>query len=634
MTAQREMSLTLYIHSVKLINFKSIGDYPESEIIIEPRVTAIIGKNESGKSNVLDGISKIDFSKYNPAAFATENINRNKPSDTEIKYVITLKPSKEDTENGLTDDTQITLSKNRCIVSGGLLHYYEHEIHPYFEAVVNALDEINNNPFQLKDQEFVNYKNNIDEFLKKDELDLYRRPNSISYFQARIGKLSTDQKIEYKKIIDAISAARDIWFTLSCLLPAFYYRKSDRHLKTTYKLDEVEKELENPSTAPNSLLPDFIKILGISAEDFKSAIRSGTSGPQETMRRKINRIVENNINQPFKEFYRTEEIKLDLSFNSGSVSFIIQSNDGEALMLSERSNGLRWYFETFIDAQANDILGRNVVYLLDEPGTSLHVNAQRELLYLFQDLADKGNQVIYTTHSPYMLDLESEGVHRIRAVVKDSEGFSRIYKTAYDARIAPESQKDTLAPIISAIGMNLNDTFGPAKDKINIVTEGMSDYIFLCLMAKVLGIDTDKYAIIPSVGATNCIHICSILHGWGCKYIAVFDYDTEGVEKGGEYMREEMNLVHNCNYCYLSDFTQDDIDSKTYKKSTYMIEDVFTREEIARYAAETNTATNIGKPLMAKLISNAVEVGSFELSEKCKNNFTELFSRIFSYCSD
>lgn len=269
MTAQREMSLTLYIHSVKLINFKSIGDYPESEIIIEPRVTAIIGKNESGKSNVLDGISKIDFSKYNPTAFATENINRNKPSDTEIKYVITLKPSKEDTENSLADDTQITLSKNRCIVSGGLLHYYEHEIHPYFEAVVNALDEINNNPFQLKDQDFVNYKNNRDEFLKKDELDLYRRPNSISYFQTRIGKLSTDQKIEYKKIIDAISAVRDIWFTLSCLLPAFFYRKSDKHLKTTYKLDEVEKELDNPSTAPNSLLPDFIKILGISAEDFK-----------------------------------------------------------------------------------------------------------------------------------------------------------------------------------------------------------------------------------------------------------------------------------------------------------------------------------------------------------------------------
>ena len=99
-------------------------------------------------------------------------------------------------------------------------------------------------------------------------------------------------------------------------------------------------------------------------------------------------------------------------------------------------------------------------------------------------------------------------------MVKDREGYSRIYKTAYDSRIAPESQQDTLAPIINAIGMSLNDTFGPANGKINIVTEGMSDYIFLCTMAKVLNIDADKYAIIPSVGASNCIHICSILHGW------------------------------------------------------------------------------------------------------------------------
>lgn len=51
----------MYIHSVKLINFKSIGNYPEAEIILEPKVTAIIGKNESGKSNILDGLSRINF---------------------------------------------------------------------------------------------------------------------------------------------------------------------------------------------------------------------------------------------------------------------------------------------------------------------------------------------------------------------------------------------------------------------------------------------------------------------------------------------------------------------------------------------------------------------------------------------
>lgn len=52
------------MHSVKLINFKSIGDYPESEVVLEPRVTAIIGKNESGKSNVLDVVQRSEITRF------------------------------------------------------------------------------------------------------------------------------------------------------------------------------------------------------------------------------------------------------------------------------------------------------------------------------------------------------------------------------------------------------------------------------------------------------------------------------------------------------------------------------------------------------------------------------------------
>ena len=64
----------MYVHSVKLINYKSFGDYKENEVIIEPRITAIVGKNESGKSNVLDGLSQIRFGIRNNAAFNQDNI--------------------------------------------------------------------------------------------------------------------------------------------------------------------------------------------------------------------------------------------------------------------------------------------------------------------------------------------------------------------------------------------------------------------------------------------------------------------------------------------------------------------------------------------------------------------------------
>ena len=301
------------------------------------------------------------------------------------------------------------------------------------------------------------------------------------------------------------------------------------------------------------------------------------------------------------------------------------------MSISERSNGLRWYMETFIDSQANGVDQSNVIYLLDEPGTSLHVNAQKELLILFSHLADKGNQVVYTTHSPYMLDTANDGIHRIRAVVKDNQGYTRIYKTAYDNKISPDSVHDTLAPIISALGMNMNDTFGPAKDKINIVTEGTSDYIYMCMMAKLLDVDAEKYAIIPSQGASNCVNICAILHGWGCRYIAVFDYDKAGVETGAKVMQDQLIYKLNRDFCFMNEVTQEEIDSKTYKTSRFMVEDVITREEINRFCEATDVSPALNKALIAKKMSNAIDKDEFTLSETAMNNFRALFNRILSY---
>lgn len=87
----------------------------------------------------------------------------------------------------------------------------------------------------------------------------------------------------------------------------------------------------------------------------------------------------------------------------------------------------------------------------------------------------------------------------------------------------------------------------------------------ICMMANVLGIDSNKYAIIPSVGASNCVNICSILHGQRYKYIAVFDYDKAGVESGGEYMRQNLFFELGKQYCFLTEVNQSDIDKKLTK---------------------------------------------------------------------
>lgn len=618
----------MYVHSVKLVNYKSIGDYAESEVIIEPRVTAIIGKNESGKSNILDGLSRIKFTDRNSDAFSTSIINRIGATGKENFYQILLKPYPEDVAIGIDGETEIIITKNKYTATGGVISYFRSCIYPHVEEIASILGAVTANPMQLKDQELTNYRTYYGELLNIEEMDIPRRTAAFTFFVNRVSKLSAEKRSAFE---EALVEAQKKWQQLICCFPMFFYRKADKHLKAVYKYEDVEKELKSPSSYPDSMLSDFVRLLGVTHDDFLLAARSGVASTQNTVRNRIRRNVESKINEPFSHFYHTEPVFLEIEFNNGSVIFQIRTGDGESLSISERSNGLRWYMETFIDSQSNGVAQSNVIYLLDEPGTSLHVNAQKELLNLFSHLADKGNQVVYTTHSPYMLDTGNDGLHRIRAVTKDDQGYTHIYKTAYDSNISPDRVQDTLAPVVNALGMNLNDTFGPAKDKINIVTEGTSDYIYMCMMAKVLGIDPDKYAILPSQGASNCVNICAILHGWGCKYIAIFDYDKAGVETGAEVMRKQWIYELNKQYCFMNDVAQEDIDSKTYKTTKYMVEDVITRAEIDRFCAEMGILPTLNKALIAKKMSNAIDMGEFTLSETAIENFRALFERILSY---
>ena len=616
---------TLYIHSVKMVNFKSIGE-KDNDIIIEPRVTAIIGKNESGKSNVMEGLSYISFTGNMNTAFNADNINRNNGTNATIEYTIILKPNPQERDSlNITDDTKIIISKEKYLVTGGILEYYNTNIRGYTNELVDILGK---NPFELSGQDYQNYQNHIAALRQEKSLNIKPINIALDFLETRIERLKIGEKGE---IANVFSSVRQKWDSVLSMLPNIFYRNTDKILKTRYMLDEVQKELQSPASYPNSLLSDFVKLIGISNDDFITAVQAGTSGQKITIRDKINRKVESIINAEFKTFYVTETVSLNVAIDSNTISFSVRSSEGETLLLSERSNGLKWYLNTFIDAKAHGISQSNVVYLFDEPGISLHVNAQKELLNLFEDLANKGNQVVYTTHSPYMLNLRDDGIHRIRALEKDSQGYTHIYKTAYDARLSPQNQQDTIAPIVNAIGMSLYDNVGPAKDKLNIVTEGVSDYIYLHTMRKILEIDMSKINIIPAVGATNCLNICNILHGWKCPFVALFDYDKEGVECGGEKMRKSLLYEMGRQYIYLIDINQESIDLKEYNQSPYMIEDLVGRDILDDFIKQKGlleSAVTIDKTLLAKLFCNALEDGSYCIDSECKSRFENLFDRI------
>lgn len=613
----------MYIHSVKAINYKSLSNY-DNEIILEPQITSIIGKNESGKSNVIEAISHIKILGDMSAAFNAENSNRNNETTAPIAFEIILKPSAEDISFGIASDSKVVITKDSHITTGGLYDYYQSNLMTDVTAFLSAMG---NNPFKLSNQDLTNFRTYVETLKAVNNLHLKRMEALFPVFESWIPRADATNVEEIKALFESLKGK---WLLIKERIPTVFYRNSSKVLKSSYTLDEVQKELANPNSYPNSLLHALVQTIGIPNSDFIKAVQTGNTGSKTTLRDRIRRSIDSKINAEFHKFYSAEEVYLSATMDANIVTFSVRTDDGEALNFSERSNGLRWYLNTFIDSLCCGVSCSNVVYLFDEPGTSLHVNAQKELINLFKDLSSKGNQVVYTTHSPYMLDTKDDGIYRIRAIDKDNSGNTHVYKTAYDSRLSPDSKEDTLTPIANAIGMNFYDTFGPAKDKLNIVIEGVSDYIYIHCMAKFLGYNLSEYSLIPSVGASNCVNVCTILHGWGCPFFALFDYDNAGVNSGGEILKKEFLFELNNNYCYVIPVTEDDILNKTYVSSPRMIEDVVTSAELLRFEEQFPDSKNVGKTLKAKLFSTAIGNGEYTPGEECQKNFKELIERLLA----
>lgn len=602
------------LHSVELMNYRSIG-VDHNEIIIEPNITAIIGKNESGKSNVLSGLSGILFRNKMTNVFAENNVNRNSDNG-KIVYTITLTALPHE-PRCLQEDTTVTITSESCSAVGGIMQYYEENVK---DAVDDFYEIVKTNPFKFTNNDLTTFRQKCTQIKIEDSIDVPSTDAALNVFAQWTSRVPSEQQAQYKSAINIVLTK---WQDLCNLFPLMFYRHNDRVLLSEYKGDALKKELENT----NSFLYEFVKYIGFTKEQILQAVSGRTDGSTSNLQDKIQRAIDTKINTPFESFYTVEKVTLKVRFTTNILSFTVSTDSGSTMTLGERSDGLRWYLNLFIDVMANNLPSRQVVYLFDEPGISLHVNAQKELLKLFADLASKGNQIVYTTHSPYMLDTTNNGIERIRATVKDDVGNTKIYRTAYHPDIAPDDQEDTLTPIIRALGMSISDTFGPAYEKFNVVTEGISDCVYLLCIGKKLGIDLSKYAFIPVVGASNLINVCTILHGWGCNYMALFDYDSEGVTKGGEIFKNKYELEYKKYFMYLKDASEDEITSKTYKNDEVEIETLVTDLD----ACLTNKGhVKCGKVLNAKWYADALEDGTHTCSSETMKNFKELFDRIHS----
>ena len=154
--------------------------------------------------------------------------------------------------------------------------------------------------------------------------------------------------------------------------------------------------------------------------------------------------------------------------------------------LGTRSRGFVWFFSFLAwygDVQRDK---QNVILLLDEPGLSLHGKAQADLLRYFEEELVPNHQVIYSTHSPFMVDparFDRVRIVQDRSVDADEDLPDGEAGTKVTIDVL-KSTDDSLFPLQGALGYDIAQTLfvGPNS----LIVEGVSDLLYLQVMTGVL----------------------------------------------------------------------------------------------------------------------------------------------------
>lgn len=113
----------------------------------------------------------------------------------------------------------------------------------------------------------------------------------------------------------------------------------------------------------------------------------------------------------------------------------------------ERSRGFVWFFSFLAYFSQLEAERADYIFLLDEPGLNLHAQAQKDFLRFIDERLAPQHPVIYTTHSPFLIN--PSRLDRVRTV-EDVDGRG----TVISADLAGQS-RDTLLPIEAAVGYAL-----------------------------------------------------------------------------------------------------------------------------------------------------------------------------------
>lgn len=363
---------------------------------------------------------------------------------------------------------------------------------------------------------------------------------------------------------------------------------------------------------------NFLSVARLSADDLS----------EEDTRMRANSISKANsrVNRSLANFWKQKigsklTVRLEARREGDDIQFWVKDGD-HLLYPHQRSQGLRWYLSFFLQMLAAS--DREAIYLIDEPGVSLHARAQRDVLALFEKIR-ANTPVVYTTHSPYLVDTARLG--RVVAAQRMDSDDDRCPTKLIRSHELGAANRDTLSPIYTAMGADFSDQNAISRDG-NVIVEEISAYYYIHALQKLLRPDSPPYHLLPATGADNVPIFANLLVGWGIPFVILLDDDVKGREvrrllKERTFAESEERMT--AGVCRVRGKSIEELFTKTdFKRHVIQDEDAqFT--EIADYAK------SFSKGIVALAFHNRAQAGvlkAADLQATTIKNFEQLFDAL------
>jgi len=541
---------------IQAINFRSVEDSGEFQI---GDLTCLVGKNEAGKTAILHAIQGIAPSDGDYAYDKTRDYPRRYLSKFQERHPKGVSPVAKSWWQLEPDDIEVledllgadVLEENEVIITSYIGRGNTWSIPLNEEECIRKLQA--RHGLNAKDKGDIKQVKTIMDALAALKALAERSEAQTAFMQA----------IEKFRDGNPELAAIDL---LSKQKPTFFYTSHFERMSGEISLNQLAADKQNGKiSSGDKIFLDFLEYAGTTIEELRDAAKHEELVAQCEG-------ASNDITDEIFEFWSQNDalaIKIEINegrpndpspFNSGKIAKIRIENKHHRVTvpLSERSAGFVWFFSFLAQFKQLKKSAGKAIILLDEPGLTLHGKAQSDLLRYIEERILPEHQVIYTTHSPFMVPAQRlEDVRVVEDVIDYRDPRRPIVKGTKVSADVLSVDKDTLFPLQAHLGYEITQSLFVGQNCL--LVEGPSDVVYLQVVSRALqargriGLD-ERWTICPAGGLDKVWSFSSLFRGNNLNIAVLCDYG-KGDKSKVERLRQSQ-ILKSERVLTASDFTE------------------------------------------------------------------------------